>query len=110
MSGRSPRTTERMVPGTTRVQFRSPPPTKLPQRVPSLQVSYFVEDAVGPGGGDARAVNAGRVSVDAIWPRLRRPLESEYYISGPPPMLRGIGQELRARNIAGEAIHIDAWA
>ena len=32
-----------------------------------------------------------------------------YYISGPPPMLQTIGQDLRARNISPEAIHIDAW-
>jgi ferredoxin-NADP reductase len=76
------------------------------QRVAALDVSYFVET---PGAGDGPDVNTGRVSVDAIWPRLRRPLESEYYISGPPPMLQGIGQELRARHISPEAIHIDAW-
>jgi ferredoxin-NADP reductase len=73
------------------------------QRVPSLQVSYFVERGSGP------AVHTGRVSVAALWPRLHRPLEAHYYISGPPPMLRGIGQDLRARNIPAEAIHIDAW-
>ena len=39
----------------------------------------------------------------------RRPFETSYYISGPPPMLRASAQDLRARNIAPEAIHIDAW-
>jgi ferredoxin-NADP reductase len=73
------------------------------QRAPALQVSYFVEQAVPAG------MNPGRVSVDAVWPRLRRPLDAHYYISGPPPMLRGIAQDLRARNISAEAIHIDAW-
>jgi ferredoxin-NADP reductase len=73
-------------------------------RVPSLQVSYFVEqDAPAPG------MNPGRVSVDALWPRLRRPLDASYYISGPPLMLRGIAQDLRARDISPESIHIDAW-
>jgi ferredoxin-NADP reductase len=75
------------------------------QRVASLDVSYFVEDAAGA----SPAMNEGRVSVDAILPRLRRPLDASYYISGPPPMLKGIGQDLRARNISPEAIHIDAW-
>jgi ferredoxin-NADP reductase len=73
-------------------------------RVPSLKVAYFVETGDGPPG-----VTAGRVSVDAVWARLARPLETQYYISGPPPMLRGIGEDLRARHIAPEAIHIDAW-
>jgi ferredoxin-NADP reductase len=73
-------------------------------RVPSLQVSYFVEqDAPAPG------MNPGRVSVDALWPRLRRPLDASYYISGPPLMLRGLAQDLRARDISPESIHIDAW-
>lgn len=67
------------------------------RRVPSLEVSYLAEDV------------DGRVSVDAIWPRLPRPFDAEYYISGPPPMLRGIGDDLRARHISPEAIHIDAW-
>jgi ferredoxin-NADP reductase len=82
------------------------------QRLPSLDVSYFVEQG---GGSDPPArvgrlrSNPGRVSVAAVWPRLRRPFDTAYYISGPPPMLRAIGQDLRARNIPPEAIHIDAW-
>jgi ferredoxin-NADP reductase len=73
-------------------------------RVPSLQVAYFVEQPDVPAG-----MNPGRVSVDAVWQRLRRPLDASYYISGPPPMLRGIARDLRARDIPAEAIHIDAW-
>ena len=75
-------------------------------RVPSLEVIYFVEQA---GDDEPRGVQTGRVSVDAVWPRLPRPLTTQYYISGPPPMLRGIGEDLRARAISPEAIHIDAW-
>jgi ferredoxin-NADP reductase len=76
------------------------------QRLPSLDVSYFVEQ---DGANDPPALNSGRVSVEAVWPRVRRPFDTTYYISGPPPMLRTIGQDLRGRNIAPEAIHIDAW-
>jgi ferredoxin-NADP reductase len=76
------------------------------QRLPSLDVSYFVEQ---DGENDPPAVNSGRVSVEAVWPRVRRPFDTTYYISGPPPMLRTIGQDLRARDISPEAIHIDAW-
>jgi ferredoxin-NADP reductase len=84
------------------------------ERVPSLQVSYFVEQpafAEATAGKDVSAsgMNRGRVSVDAVWPRLRRPLDASYYISGPPLMLRGIAQDLRARDISPESIHIDAW-
>jgi ferredoxin-NADP reductase len=75
-------------------------------RLPSLDVSYFIER---DGAGDLDAFIPGKVSVDAVWPRLCRPFEKSYYISGPPPMLRSIGDALRARNISPESIHIDAW-
>jgi ferredoxin-NADP reductase len=76
------------------------------QRLPALNVSYFVEHE---GENDPPVVNPGRVSVETVWPQLRRPLDTAYYIAGPPSMLRTIGQDLRARNIPPEAIHIDAW-
>jgi ferredoxin-NADP reductase len=75
-------------------------------RLASLDLWYFVEQ---PGAGDPPAAITGRVSVDAVWPRIGRPFETQYYISGPPPMLRSIAGDLRARDIPPEAIHIDAW-
>jgi ferredoxin-NADP reductase len=75
-------------------------------RLPSLDVSYFVEH---DGGSHDGALIPGRVSVDAVWPRLCRPFERNYYISGPPPMLQSIGDDLRSRNVPAESIHIDAW-
>ena len=78
------------------------------ERLPSLDVSYFVEHDAPALEGRVRST-PGRVSVEAVWPRLGRPFDMTYYISGPPPMLRTIGGDLRARNIAPEAIHIDAW-
>lgn len=78
------------------------------RQAPSLEVVYFVEDpAVGPAtdGGP----RAGRVSVDAVLPGVRRPLETAYYISGPPAMLQTVSRDLRAHGITAEAIHIDAW-
>jgi ferredoxin-NADP reductase len=76
------------------------------RRLPSFQVAYFVERE---GEGAPAAVFTGRVSVDAVWPRLQRPFDTSYYISGPPAMLKSIGDSLRARSISPEAIHIDAW-
>jgi ferredoxin-NADP reductase len=75
-------------------------------RLPSLDVSYFVEQ---DGGDHSDGFIPGRVSVDAVWPRLCRPFDRTYYISGPPSMLRSISDDLRARNISPESIHIDAW-
>jgi ferredoxin-NADP reductase len=44
-----------------------------------------------------------------MWAQIERPFDTQYYISGPPPMLRSIGDDLRGRDISAEAIHIDAW-
>jgi ferredoxin-NADP reductase len=80
--------------------------------VSSLETHYFVED-VDPedqrrAGSDV-TTQTGRVSVAAMWPRLSRPFEAAYYISGPPGMLRAISFDLRSSGISAEAIHIDAW-
>src|SRR3954468_3110771 len=79
-------------------------------RTDGLDVTYFVEQ----DGPDVHAASrprwrSGRVSVDALWPQVPRPLESDYYIAGPPAMLRDITADLRARAVPSEAIHIDAW-
>jgi ferredoxin-NADP reductase len=76
------------------------------ERSSSLDVLYFVE---AQRAGDRAGTLPGRVSVAAVWPRLRDPFDTHYYISGPPAMLRGIGDDLRARGVGREAIHIDAW-
>ncbi|MGH9407907.1 MAG: ferredoxin--NADP reductase [Vicinamibacterales bacterium] len=79
-------------------------------QAPALDVAYFVEHSPSaPTSGDSRTPMPGRVSVDALWPRVRRPAESSYYVSGPPAMLKGITADLCARGISEEAIHIDAW-
>jgi NAD(P)H-flavin reductase len=78
-----------------------------------MEVSYFVEqpDEASTGGAAERLPRSlvGRVSVDAVWPRVRRVHDADYYISGPPGMLRTIGADLRAKGIAENRIHIDAW-
>jgi ferredoxin-NADP reductase len=75
-------------------------------RLPRLDVMYFVEQNAGD---DPSAIRPGRVSVEAVWARLRQPFGTMYYIAGPPPMLQSIAQDLRARHVPPEAIHIDAW-
>jgi ferredoxin-NADP reductase len=80
------------------------------RRSPSLKPYYFVENGATTGsGGGGVATEDGRVSVEAMWARVARPLEAAYYISGPPAMLHTIAQGLRAKGVAPEEIHIDAW-
>ncbi len=76
------------------------------RRLPSLDVSYFVEE---PEASPQEREMIGCVSVAAMWPRIRRPDHAEYYISGPPAMLKSVSQDLRAKSVAAETIHIDAW-
>ena len=80
-------------------------------RVTDLDVTYFVEDGPipSPGSGDPARWLPGRVSVAALWPHVPRPRETDFYISGPPAMLKGISADLKARGVSAEAIHIDAW-
>jgi ferredoxin-NADP reductase len=78
----------------------------------SLDVLYFVEQCTGADPvmeRDGVCPQIGRVSVAAVWPNLRRPIDAAYYVSGPPAMLDAISQDLRARGISPEAIHVDAW-
>ncbi|HET7696952.1 MAG TPA: FAD-dependent oxidoreductase [Vicinamibacterales bacterium] len=80
-------------------------------RVPALDVTWFVETGAIPSSriGDPTRWLPGRVSVAALWTQIRRPRESDFYISGPPAMLAAVAADLRARQVAPEAIHIDAW-
>jgi len=71
----------------------------------ALDVLYFVERPDGTMSG----ARTGRVSVEAVWPALRAPRQTQFYISGPPLMLKGIAQDLRERGVEPGAIHIDAW-
>jgi ferredoxin-NADP reductase len=80
------------------------------QRLQNLQVLYFVEnlDSEEQVSVPVPAL-PGRVSVDNVWPRLKRPNDASFYISGPPSMLRGIADDLKTRGVGSEAIFIDAW-
>ena len=81
-------------------------------RVPSLDVCYFVEERSENGkvgGTTGQPAYVGRLSVAAFWSRIPRPLEAEYYVAGPPAMLDTVSQNLRAKGIGAEAINIDSW-
>jgi len=71
---------------------------------PQLKVHRFVEQ-------DA-AVNSwrsGRLAAETALPEIEVPLEADYYLSGPPAMLRELSVQLREHRVAPEAIHVDAW-
>ncbi len=81
------------------------------RRVPSLNVTYFVEHGELTGLSEPERVSCrtGRVSVDAVWRRIDHPSTSTFFLSGPPAMIRTVAQDLRERQVPAEAIRIDAW-
>lgn len=76
--------------------------------LPQLQVYYFVEN-LNHDEADRLPATPGRLSVSAAWQKIINLLVVNYYLSGPPMMLKVITQNLRERQIQAGAIHIDAW-
>lgn len=80
------------------------------QKVPSLQLFYFSEnDCPQAANLQADRLTIGCLSVSAFWPRLKDPFATDYYISGPPAMLKGISEDLISRGVKPESVRIDAW-
>ncbi|MEE9910722.1 MAG: FAD-dependent oxidoreductase [Deltaproteobacteria bacterium] len=80
------------------------------RKVPSLHLFYFAETgcpetAGDPGGG----LTSGCLSVSALWPRFTDPFTADYYLSGPPAMLKGLSQDLISHGIRPDAVRMDAW-
>jgi ferredoxin-NADP reductase len=65
--------------------------------VPSLRCSLMCE-----------AIQ-GRLDIGVAWPSIETLREPLFYLSGPPPMLAALGQQLRAQGVSAEDIRIDAW-
>ena len=74
-------------------------------RVSSFDVVYFVEQ----DGVRLPDAICGRVSVDAVWPKLREPDATHFYIAGPPAMIDTIRTDLAHRGVAAAMVHVDAW-
>jgi ferredoxin-NADP reductase len=79
------------------------------QTMPSFHVSYFVEHDIEtrPAMKESDGLdNIGRLSVAAMWPKIQRPREATYYISGPPAMLQVISHDLRGMGIGEVALKL----
>ena len=51
----------------------------------------------------------GRLAVDAAWPAIKTLVDPVFYLSGPPPMLVALTEQLKGRGVAPDAIRTDAW-
>jgi ferredoxin-NADP reductase len=84
--------------------------SRLAATVPVFQAVAFAEQAYEPNRTiGVVPIYEGRLDLERVWRLAPRPLAAGYYLSGPPPMLRALGDDLRRRGVADEAIHIDAW-
>jgi ferredoxin-NADP reductase len=70
-----------------------------------FQAFYFLERLEHAAPNEL----AGQISIDSIWQRVPDPLNSNFYISGPPAMLKGLSTQLRELGVMSHSIHIDAW-
>jgi ferredoxin-NADP reductase len=81
--------------------------------IPLLHPFYFVErdiDKPGSIAGETKSGETiGRLSVTAVWDKIKSPFETLYYVSGSPSMLKAISQDLSSRGISSGSIKIDAW-
>ena len=41
--------------------------------------------------------------------KITNPLEANFYLSGPPAMLKAITKDLQTHQVQIESIHIDSW-
>ncbi len=82
---------------------------RMKQKFSSFRVYYSCEEPIRFDAPPITITNIGHISLSAAWPLIRDPIGSDYFLSGPPAMLRAITGELLDRNLPPDAIHIDAW-
>lgn len=81
---------------------------RVSHRIKEFRVFYFCEEQ--PRGDlDWFPDHIGRLSVSAARHLIGDSAKSDYYLSGPPEMLKAMKYELLQQKLPAEAIHIDAW-
>jgi ferredoxin-NADP reductase len=75
------------------------------QNLTGFQAFYFLEDLEQTAPNEL----PGLISIASIWQHVPDPMNSNFYLSGPPPMLKALSTQLRDVGVRGHSIHIDAW-
>jgi len=78
---------------------------KCVSSVSGFQAFYFVETLQHEAANEL----PGQISISSVWQRIPDPTKSEFYISGPPAMLKGLTTQLQNKGVNSQSIHIDAW-
>lgn len=77
------------------------------REVKNLSVWYFAEEGISD---QQDGMIKGRFSMEKILPVLQVPSSIDFYLSGPPAMLKKISLDLQSHSIDPAKIKIDAWA
>jgi ferredoxin-NADP reductase len=76
------------------------------KEVTALSAWYFIEE----GEPDEKdRVLYGRLSWQSIMLKVIHPINTDFYLSGPPGMLKIISNDLKSQAITADHIKIDAW-
>ena len=75
------------------------------QNLTGFQAFYFLEHLEQTAPNEL----PGQISIASIWQHVPDPTNSNFYLSGPPPMLKALSTQLRDLGVMGQSIHIDAW-
>lgn len=70
-----------------------------------LNIRYYFENGIPQESHEMK----GKLSVTSAFSFLDKPLEKEYYLSGPPSMLEFLQDDLILKKIPVKQIKIDAW-
>jgi ferredoxin-NADP reductase len=70
-----------------------------------FQAFYFLEHLEQTAPNEL----PGQISIASIWQHVPDHMNSNFYLSGPPPMLKALSTQLRDVGIMGHSIRIDAW-
>ena len=68
---------------------------------------YYVEENISDS---IDHFYVGNLSIDSTWPKINKPYESTFYLSGPPAMIQNIIEGLKVKGISNQSIKIDAWS
>jgi ferredoxin-NADP reductase len=75
------------------------------QNLDRFQAFYFLESP----GHKAPNELPGQISIGSVSQHVPDPINSSFYISGPPAMIESLSTQLRDMGVNGQSIHIDAW-
>ena len=74
---------------------------------PWFHLHLRIEQGAGDG---SLPYKTGRLSIDGVFEDLEEKAPvAQYYLSGPPTMIKAFRQELLSRNVGTVQIHVDEW-